>query len=144
MAHRVLIFGLPGAGKTYLAERLSTRISCAWFNADDVRKKYDDWDFTDEGRLRQATRMRDLAANAEETLALVDFVCPTNALRDVFDADTSIWLNTISAGRYEDTNKLFEQPNDANRIIDHFYSDSEIDDLATWLAERAGTGSQNV
>ena len=144
MAHRVLIFGLPGAGKTYLAERLSTRITCAWFNADDIRKKYDDWDFSDEGRLRQATRMHDLASRAEETVALVDFVCPTNALRNVFQADTSIWLNTIKAGRFEDTNKLFEPPQDAHKVIDHFYSDAEIDDLAQWLKDRATTGPQHV
>ncbi|MCK5574260.1 MAG: adenylyl-sulfate kinase [Sphingomonadales bacterium] len=144
MAHKVLIFGLPGAGKTYLAERLSTRISCAWFNADDVRKKYDDWDFSNEGRLRQATRMQTLANAATEPVALVDFVCPTNALRDVFNANTAIWLNTIQAGRYEDTNKLFEVPTIAHHIIDHFYSDAEIDDLAIWLIERAQKEIQHV
>ena len=59
---KILICGLPGSGKTWLAERLVGNLdNCAWFNADIVRKKENDWDFSPEGRSRQANRMKALA-----------------------------------------------------------------------------------
>ena len=83
-AQRILIMGLPGAGKTYFAERLKkyleahmnpvnenslrpiadARVTVAWLNADEVRRYYNDWDFSQEGRIRQSQRMRDLADEA--------------------------------------------------------------------------------
>ncbi len=112
---KILIFGLPGSGKTTLAKYLVDFLGpdTVWYNADEVRTKYDDWDFSDEGRLRAATRMRDLME--ESHLAgfdvICDFICPTNELRELFDDKTyRIWVTTIEAGRFEDTNKLFEYP----------------------------------
>ena len=107
--------GLPGSGKTTLAEHLQQRIwedgrTCAWFNADKVREQYDDWDFSEAGRIRQSIRMRDLAKNATTDYVICDFVAPTPEIRDLFSADVTVWVDTIDVGRFEDTNKIFVQP----------------------------------
>ena len=111
---RVLIFGLPGSGKTYLAERLVEYLGdkVAWFNADKVREEADDWDFSDEGRLRQNQRMIDLCVNAEAEgkIAIADFVAPFESARNKFFADYEIFVDTIEEGRFEDTNKVFQRP----------------------------------
>lgn len=111
---RVLIFGLPGSGKTYLAERLVEYLGdkVAWFNADKVREEADDWDFSEEGRLRQNQRMIDLCVNAEleGKIAIADFVAPFRNARNKFFADYEIFVDTIEEGRFEDTNKVFQRP----------------------------------
>lgn len=112
---RILIMGLPGAGKTYLAERLKQQLEshCAtvgWLNADQVRKHFNDWDFSCEGRIRQSLRMRDLADESNTDYVIVDFVAPLPEMRHNFKADWTIWMDTIDAGRYEDTNKMFVEP----------------------------------
>lgn len=112
---KILICGLPGAGKTTLAAELIKLLEArektvTWFNADDIRKRYDDWDFSHEGRLRQAQRMHDLAVEAETDYVLVDFVAPLVEMRDIFAADVTIWVNTIAAGRFADTNRVFVPP----------------------------------
>ena len=105
--------GLPGAGKTYLAERLVPYLKAAWINNDKVRKKANDWDFSSEGRDRQSKRMRDLAQKGldEGKNVIADFVCPTPKTRKDFNADIVIWVDTIKKGRFEDTNKMFVKPN---------------------------------
>ena len=129
MAQRILIMGLPGAGKTYFAERLKTyleqhsdlyhtdaenisasRAQVKWINADDVRKKYNDWDFSHEGRIRQSMRMRELADSFLNDFVIVDFVAPLPEMRNNFKADWTIWIDTIEKGRFEDTNKVFTAP----------------------------------
>jgi len=129
---KILVFGLPGAGKTWLSERLHKHMECAWYNADKIREMANDWDFTPEGRLRQATRMKNIAdfEKANFRSVICDFVCPTQHTRDIFDADVRIWVDTISEGRFEDTNKMFEVPLDFDYHINHFMSDDEIQTLA--------------
>ena len=112
---RILIMGLPGAGKTYLAERLKAVLTehgktVGWLNADQVRAHYNDWDFSKEGRIRQSLRMRDLADESNTDYVIVDFVAPLPEMRHNFKADWVIWMDTIDAGRYEDTNKMFVEP----------------------------------
>lgn len=108
--------GLPGAGKTFLAREIekylvSQGLKVTWLNADQVREKYNDWDFSIEGRIRQSTRMRDLANSlVDQDYVICDFVAPIPQMRDNFSADYTIWVDTISAGRFEDTNKLFVEP----------------------------------
>ena len=104
--------GLPGAGKTYLARRLVPYLKAFWLNNDEVRKEANDWDFSPEGRQRQAKRMKALAQKAlnEGKHVVADFVCPTPKTRKDFNADIVIWVDTIKKGRFEDTNKMFVKP----------------------------------
>ncbi len=112
MVKKILIMGLPGAGKTYLAERLAPILNATWLNADKVRKDANDWDFSSEGRIRQSNRMKTLAQKSLDNgkHVIADFVCPTPKTREDFSADIIVWLDTIVSGRYEDTNKMFIAP----------------------------------
>jgi hypothetical protein len=129
MAKRILIMGLPGAGKTYLAGALKEYIekhsafynpqsetawgsmaTVEWFNADDIRKKFNDWDFSQEGRIRQSMRMRELADKSYADFVITDFVAPLPEMRYNYKADWTIWVDTIREGRYADTNKMFNEP----------------------------------
>lgn len=107
--------GLPGAGKTHLATELKSQLeqagkTVAWFNADAVRQKYNDWDFSVEGRLRQSLRMRESADQCDTDYAICDFVAPLTMMRSNYAAHWTIWVDTIAEGRFEDTNKMFEEP----------------------------------
>lgn len=104
--------GLPGSGKSKISRELSVGLNCARFDADDIRKTTQDWDFSEEGRIRQARRMANLA-NYEKgcgRIVICDFVCPTDLTRYIFDADFTIWMDTIKKSKYDDTNKIFEEP----------------------------------
>jgi hypothetical protein len=136
MPTKILIMGLPGSGKTYLAGALKSylednssvdtmphwrladferppntyRSHVDWFNADEVRKKYNDWDFSREGRIRQSLRMFDFAMKCTGDYVICDFVAPLEEMRTNFAADWVIWMDTIDQGRFEDTNKAFVPP----------------------------------
>jgi adenylylsulfate kinase len=116
---RILIMGLPGSGKTTLARMIAPRLNAVWLNADEVRKKADDWDFSDIGRSRQADRMKQLAKEAVDSnrVVVADFICPTEYTRQQFDADYTVWMDTIKEGRFEDTNKMFEEPSKYNTKV---------------------------
>ena len=104
--------GLPGAGKTTLANELGSLLNAKRLNADEVRKKANDWDFSLEGRKRQAKRMADLALDLKKdgSYVVADFICPTPEARSLFPSDYTIWVDTIKKGRYDDTNKMFINP----------------------------------
>ena len=108
----ILVMGLPGAGKTTLANELAPMINAKRLNADEVRKAANDWDFSAEGRKRQAKRMADLALKlkAEGNYVVADFICPTPEARNLFPADYVVWVDTIQEGRFDDTNKMFVKP----------------------------------
>lgn len=105
---KILVMGLPGSGKTWLASRISKHFSIPFWDADDVRRIYNDWDFSIAGRAMQTERMRTLAEIDE--ISISAYVCPLPALRHNFNPDKLIWMDTIDEGRYEDTNKLFHPP----------------------------------
>jgi hypothetical protein len=121
--------GLPGAGKTFLAQALKKYLeensaffrpqaealygsyaTVEWFNADDVRKRFNDWDFSHDGRIRQSHRMRELADRSSADFVIADFVCPLTEMRNNFKADWTVWIDTLDAGRFEDTNRMFVPP----------------------------------
>ena len=104
--------GLPGAGKTTLANELAPMIDARRLNADEVRKAANDWDFSEEGRIRQAKRMASLALKLKDqnNYVVADFICPTPEARNLFPADYIIWVDTIREGRFDDTNKMFVKP----------------------------------
>ena len=104
--------GLPGAGKTTLANELAPNLNAKRLNADEVRKAANDWDFSEEGRTRQAKRMSDAALKlkSEGHNVIADFICPTHEARKLFPADYVIWVDTIKEGRFDDTNKMFVKP----------------------------------
>ena len=104
--------GLPGSGKTTLAEELAPLLNAKRLNADEVRKEANDWDFSEEGRKRQAKRMADFALRLKEdgNFVVADFICPTPEARALFPADFIVWADTITEGRFDDTNKMFVKP----------------------------------
>ena len=104
--------GLPGAGKTTLADELAPLLNAKRLNADEVRKAANDWDFSEEGRTRQAKRMADFALKLKDegNYVIADFICPTPKARSLFPADYVVWVDTIKEGRFDDTNKIFVKP----------------------------------
>ena len=118
---KILIMGLPGAGKTTLAKLLVPMFNAVWLNADQVRKEADDWDFSEMGRSIQTNRMKRLADEAIQNNrnVIADFVCPTEHTREDFNADYIIWMDTIKESKFEDTNKMFEQPKNFDFKVTH-------------------------
>ena len=159
MTKRILIMGLPGAGKTYLAQALksylethgdlfklnpgrimnndgiplnnSLSVRVDWFNADDIRKKYNDWDFSNEGRIRQSLRMFQFAVECTGEYVICDFVAPLVEMRNNFKADWTIWVDTIDKGRYDDTNKAFIPPD----VYDFRITEQNAEKWAEFIGE---------
>ncbi len=113
--------GLSGSGKTYLAEKLQKELNCAWFNADEIRKMANDWDFSIEGRTRQSNRMRNLAdfESINNRICICDFICPTKETRKLFQPDFLIWMNSVSKSSYHDTDNIFQAPKKFDYKIDN-------------------------
>jgi len=122
---KILIMGLPGSGKTTLAQKLVPMFNAVLLNADEVRKEANDWDFSKDGRTRQSLRMRSLAETAvgDNRTVVADFICPTEKTREHFGADYVIWMDTIKEGRFEDTNKMFEAPSKYDFKVTHMEAD---------------------
>ena len=151
MSQRILIMGLPGSGKTYLAEALKkyleengdisygralnefidAKVLVSWFNADDIRRKYNDWDFSQDGRIRQSIRMFQFSMEAGGDYVICDFVAPLVEQRNNFKADWTIWVDTIKEGRYEDTNKAFVEP----EVYDFRITEQNAEKWAEFIGE---------
>ena len=145
MTQRILIMGLPGSGKTTLAQALKTKLEervtnaymepifpkVTWFNADDVRRKYNDWDFSKEGRIRQSMRMFQFSMEAGTEYVICDFVAPIVEMRNNFKADWTIWVDTVREGRYADTNAMFQEP----EVYDFRITEQNADKWAEFIAD---------
>jgi len=153
MTQRILIMGLPGSGKTTFARALkqylekhgtSQNLAMAeqlpltgfdarvtWFNADDIRRKYNDWDFSNDGRIRQSIRMFQFSIEAGGDYVICDFVAPLVEMRNNFKADWTIWMDTIEAGRFEDTNRAFVPPD----LYDFRITEQDADKWAEFVGE---------
>jgi adenylylsulfate kinase len=57
-------------------------------------------------------------------IAVADFVCPTEKARQEFAPDYTVWMNTIKEGRFEDTNKMFENPPNCNYHVREWFTDT--------------------
>jgi len=156
-AQKILIMGLPGSGKTYLATALkryletnssiktmpmyrsvnmehtpvSYHSQVDWFNADEIRKRFNDWDFSRECRIRQSLRMADFALQCTGDYVICDFVAPLVEMRNNFKADWTIWMDTIDAGRFDDTNKAFVPP----EVYDFRITEQNADHWAEFVGE---------
>jgi adenylylsulfate kinase len=152
MTQRILIMGLPGSGKTTLAGELKRYLEqhgeisygralsqhigdlnakVTWFNADDIRRKYNDWDFSNDGRIRQSIRMFQFSIEAGGEYVICDFVAPLVEMRNNFKADWTIWMDTIEKGRFEDTNKLFAEPD----VYDFRITEQNAEKWAEFIGE---------
>ena len=151
--------GLPGSGKTYLATALKAylerngdifkvnpgrvlnfegtpsatmfTVRVDWFNADEIRKRYNDWDFSREGRIRQSLRMAEFAFKCSGEFVICDFVAPLPEQRFNFKADWTIWMDTIDAGRYADTNQAFVPP----EVYDFRVTEQDADKWAEFIGQ---------
>jgi len=142
MAKTILVFGLPGSGKSTLANKLSKKLNADHFEADKVREQFNDWDFSAEGRRRQAERMKQLGAESKKQWAILDFVAPKWMHRNIVNADVVVFMDTIKEGRYEDTNKAFEYPiNEMSNFdgIDFRFEQMESDAQAQLIASHLQT-----
>jgi len=138
MPKMILIMGLPGSGKTTFAEKVvmefhNREILATWFNADEIRQENNDWDFSDEGRLRQAMRMRELVDNSETEYNIVDMVAPTIKTRTLLKPDLMVHMNTIEKGRFEDTNQMFVKPKRVDLVLTEFGTERDAELLVDMI-----------
>lgn len=117
MVKKILVMGLPGSGKTTFAKILKKNLDADWINADKIRKKFNDWDFSKKGVLRQAKRMMSIANNSKKKFVIADFVCPYKKGRSIFKPNFLVWMNTIKKGRLSTFDKVFEKPKKFDYVI---------------------------
>jgi adenylylsulfate kinase len=113
-AFKILVMGLSGSGKTTIADKLGDNLNAERLNADEVRDRFSDWDFSRAGRIRQAERLSKLASESDSDYVVIDFICPLEQGREIINADFTIWMNTVDSSKYKDTDNIFEKPDNTN------------------------------
>jgi adenylylsulfate kinase len=114
MSFKILVMGLSGSGKTTLADKLGDNLNAERLNADEVRDRFSDWDFSRAGRIRQAERLSKLASESDSDYVVIDFICPLEQGREIIKADYTIWMDTVESSKYKDTDNIFENPDNSN------------------------------
>jgi len=140
----ILVMGLSGSGKTTYATKLSSELNAYHLNADIVREEYNDWDFSKEGRIRQAKRLKSLADESDNDNVVIDFICPLKEGRDIINADYLIWMDTVGSSKYEDTDSVFEKPTNADLIVKESKMDLITCGLRTLLKELYGSNRDSI
>jgi len=131
---KILIMGLPGSGKTHFARQLLAALPAGaiHYNADEVRATINrHLGFSAYDREHQAYTMGWLCEKVHSTggIAVADFVCPTPKTRALFGHDcTTVFINTIDAGRFHDTNRMFQRPISPDYTLTDW---ADSDDLMT-------------
>ena len=122
------MFGLPGSGKTTFSKKLLLP-NMDYYNADEIRKKFDDWNFSIAGRKLQSARMLSMTVDSKMNRrhSIADFVAPFDKNRQSYDI--KIWMNTISESKYRDTNEIFEKPKTCNFEIKDYNYDNIIKEI---------------
>jgi adenylylsulfate kinase-like enzyme len=111
MKQIVLIMGLSGNGKTTFYNNIKETLKDhLYLNADEIRKSYSDWDFSISGRIRQAHRMKNLSEKTEESLIVIDMICPLKEMRSIIKPDIIFFINRKDSSKYPDTDIIFEIP----------------------------------
>jgi len=107
---KILICGVDGAGKTTLAKALAPLLGAIHYDGDEVRAMTGNASFDLAGRIAQATTMRVLCdkVKAAGGIAIASFICPTNEIRAIFDADYTIWVANATRSQFKDTRDMFE------------------------------------
>jgi adenylylsulfate kinase len=126
MSFRILVMGLSGSGKTTLSGELINLLDADYLNADEIRKETDDWDFSKEGRVRQAKRINELSLQSSKEYVVMDFICPLEESRDIVNADCTIWMDTVKSSKYSDTDNLFQAPKNTHRVKGFAYNVKNI------------------
>jgi len=128
---KILVAGLSGSGKTTLADKLAKKLGAEFtverINADEVRALTNNWDFSIDGRMRQVNELVN-RCDIDKDIIVCDFIAPLKDIRQTFDADYTIWLDTVQESQYADTDALFEPIDNAHYIITHHHEEN-IDDL---------------
>ena len=130
----IVIIGLSGSGKTTLAKALAKELNAKHLNADEIRHEYNDWDFSEAGRLRQAHRIKNLSDKHD--LVVCDFIAPKAIHRHIVNADLLVWMDTIKESQYKDTDNLFEPPNQYNFRITEKNADKYVKIICNYIQTR--------
>ena len=137
MTKIILVCGLPGSGKTTLANKIFQKLdNSSLLNGDIIRKEFNDWDFSELGRERQAKRMKENAIKSNKQWVVLDFVCPKEKFRKLIDPEILIFMDTIEKSRFDDTNVIFERPNNK---VDYSFKKFDSDNQSDLIVKKIQT-----